>query len=187
MSPLIDLIERAASAGVDLIQIREKDLTPRELCLFVDSALRSIEPYSTSLLVNDRVDIAVACGAKGVHLTTQSLPADVIRSCFGQDLMIGASTHTLDEVLTAEKCSADFAVFGPVFETESKRKYGPPVGLDNLCEAVSRTSFPVIALGGINKSNYYEVLQAGAAGVAGISLFTESEDLTELVRAVKAC
>ena len=126
----------------------------------------------TRLLVNDRFDIARAAGAHGVHLTSRSLPASVVRQSCGEDFLIGVSTHSLETALDARAAGADFIVFGPVFETESKRAYGAPQGLDKLREVANALQgFPVLAIGGINLQNSAECLHTGASGIAAISLF----------------
>ena len=128
----------------------------------------------TKLLVNDRADIARAAGADGVHLTTHSLPAAVVRSGFGPEFLIGVSSHSLEEAQAARDGGADFVVFGPVFETESKRAYGPPQGLDKLREVTRELNeFPVFAIGGITLDNIAACLEAGAAGIAAIRLFSD--------------
>jgi thiamine-phosphate pyrophosphorylase len=137
------------------------------------------------ILINDRADVA-ASSAAGVHLTTRSMPVEVVRAAFGSQILIGASTHTIDEVEAAEAGGADFVVFGPVFETPSKREYGAPVGLDALQLVATRSGIPVLALGGVSLSNYKHALDAGAAGVAGISMFIEAMDLAALVAEIKA-
>jgi len=127
---------------------------------------------ATRLLVNDRFDVARAAGADGVQLTSASLPVRVVRDVCGPDFVIGASTHSLEEARRARDEGADFVVFGPVFETESKRAYGPPQGLDKLAQVVSELSgFPVLAIGGVTLDNAEKCLAAGASGVAGISWF----------------
>jgi thiamine-phosphate pyrophosphorylase len=129
----------------------------------------------TQLLVNDRVDVARAAGADGVHLTARSLPADVVRMTCGSEFLIGVSTHSLEEAQAARAGGADFVVFGPVFETESKRAFGPPQGLSKL-HAITRAldDFPVLAIGGITLDNIAACLSAGARGIAGISLFNNA-------------
>lgn len=182
---LRDFIEQAASAGADMVQIRERDVTARALYLLTEAVTRPARTVGASILINDRADIAASTGA-GVHLTTRSLTAEVVRATLGPDLLIGVSTHTLEEAQAAERAGADFAVFGPVFETASKQEYGEPVGLDQLCRVTNSLSIPVLALGGIKLSNYREALNAGAAGVAGISMFAETHDLNKLVATIKA-
>jgi thiamine-phosphate pyrophosphorylase len=100
-------------------------------------------------------------------------------------MLVGVSTHNLEEVEAAEKGGADFVVFGPIFETSSKAEYGPPVGIDELDKVTSSVTIPVLALGGIKRTNYLDVLEAGAAGIAGISMFTETNDLAELITDIK--
>ena len=126
----------------------------------------------TRVLVNDRVDIARAAGADGVHLTARSLPADVVRDICGPEFVIGVSTHSLAEARAAQVAGANFVVFGPIFDTESKRAFGAPQGLDKLREVTRALGeFPVIAIGGITQENSEAVFAAGASGIAGISLF----------------
>jgi len=141
----------------------------------------------TRLLVNDRADIAQAAGADGVHLTASSLEASIVRTTFGADFLIGVSTHSLAEARAARDGGADFAVFGPVFETAAKLTYGEPAGLEKLAEAAHELSpFPIIALGGITLTNAPNCLDAGASGIAGISLFNQCSDLHRVVDLVQA-
>lgn len=141
---------------------------------------------ATRLLVNDRADIARAAGADGVHLTTQSLEAKVVRRAFGDDFLIGVSTHTLAEAQAARDGGADFAAFGPVFDTPSKRMYGPPVGLERLREAARALSpFPLLALGGITRENAQDAMRAGASGIAAIRMLSEPQSLSEVVGVIR--
>ena len=130
--------------------------------------------------MNDRADVAAAAGADGVHLTTQSIDAATIRRMFGEDFLIGVSTHSLAEAEIAKEDDADFVVFGPVFATPSKENYGPPAGLENLKSVAKQlTPFPVLALGGVDVTNARECLRTGASGIAGISLFADFERWTK--------
>ena len=140
----------------------------------------------TKLLVNDRADIAAAAGADGVHLTTSSLPAREIRETFGDNFLIGVSTHSALEAVAARVDLADFAVFGPIFETPDKLKYGEPQGLEQLKAITSALEdFPVLALGGISIEKVAECMAAGASGVAAIRMLGESADLIRVVAQIR--
>lgn len=169
---ILHLAEGAVAAHISLFQIREKDLSARVLYELVTRATKITRGSSTRLLVNDRLDVALAAGADGVHLTSASLPARMVRGISGPEFLIGASTHSLETARDARDNDADFAVFGPVFETESKRAYGPPQGLEKLKHVTSELQgFPVIAIGGITLDNAESCFAAGASGIAGIRLF----------------
>lgn len=172
ISDTLRFVRAAVEAEVTLLQIREKSLPARVLYELVTRAAEITRDSKTRLLVNDRADIARAAGADGVHLTSQSLPARVVRDMFGPEFLIGVSTHSLDEARAARDGGADFVVFGPVFETESKRGFGAPQGLDKLREVADELrGFPVLAIGGISLENAGACFDAGASGVAAISLF----------------
>jgi thiamine-phosphate pyrophosphorylase len=176
----------AITAGIQLIQIREKRLTARVLFELTKRAVSITQGTATRVLVNDRADIAAGAGADGVHLTTQSLEAAVVRQAFGERLLIGSSTHSVEEARRARDAGADFIVFGPVFESPAKKKYGPPVGLQALSGVAHKLApFPVIALGGISIKNAAACLSAGASGIAGISLFSEPEGLTNVASVIR--
>lgn len=165
-------LEAAREAQVSLFQIREKALSTRVLYELVTRAAKMTRDTGTRLLVNDRFDVARAAGADGVQLTSVSLPPRVVREICGAEFLIGASTHSLDTARAARDGGADFVVFGPVFETESKRAYGPPQGLAKLQQVTNALrGFPVIAIGGITLDNAAECFGAGASGIAGIRLF----------------
>jgi thiamine-phosphate pyrophosphorylase len=180
-------VSTAVAAGIQLIQIREKNLAARVLFELTASVVAIARGSATRVLVNDRADVAAAAGAHGVHLTTRSLSPGSIRSCFSRSFVIGASSHSLEEAREARQEGANFAVFGPIFPTSSKEKYGPPVGVDRLAEAVRELApFPLIALGGVSNSNARECLQAGARGIAGITLFGDCQGPPNLAATVAA-
>ena len=171
---ILPLVEAAVAAKVPLFQIREKTLSARVLFELTARAVEITRGSDTRLLVNDRSDIARAAGADGVHLTSQSLPAEVIRKIYGPEFLIGVSTHSLDEARAARVGGANFVVFGPVFETESKRAFGEPQGLDKLREVTSELGeFLVLAIGGITRENSASCIGAGASGFAAIRMFEE--------------
>jgi thiamine-phosphate pyrophosphorylase len=166
------LIEVAVYLEVPLYQIREKNLPVRMLYELVSRAAKITRGTSTRLLVNDRFDVARAAGADGVHLAETSLPPRVVREMCGEEFVIGVSTHSLESACAARDGGADFVVFGPVFETESKRAYGPPQGLEKLHEvATALQDFPVLAIGGVTIDNAERCFEVGASGFAGISWF----------------
>ena len=169
---ILHLAEGAVAAQLSLFQIREKNLSARVLYELVTRATKITRGSSTRLLVNDRFDVALAAGADGVHLTSTSLPARVVRGICGPEFLIGASTHSLETARDARDSGADFALFGPVFETESKRGFGPPQGLEKLKQVAGELAgFPVVAIGGITLDNAESCFAAGASGIAGIRLF----------------
>lgn len=183
---LLRLIECARDARVSLVQLREKDLNARTLFELASRTAALTRGSETRVVVNDRADVARAAGCDGVHLTTRSLGACVVRRAFGEDFLIGVSAHTPDEARAAREGGADFAVFGPVFDTPSKRSYGPSVGLKVMEETAHALSpFPLVALGGVDETNAVDCLDAGAEGIAGISLFADGQNLARAVHLIE--
>ena len=166
VSSLTETISRVARSGVDWIQLREKDLTAGELFEHTRAALAIAG--DAKILVNGRLDVALAAGAHGVHLPSNAIAPSELRRITPPDFLIGVSCHTIEEVIRAEAEQATFAVFSPVFESPGK---GPPAGLAKLAEAAQAVRIPVLALGGITYSNMQSCIDAGAAGIAAISLF----------------
>lgn len=179
-------LERIAvvlAAGVDYLQIREKHLTAGELYTLVKSVLALPKPAGTRILVNERADVALAAGAHGVHLPGGSPSAARIRAIAAKPFLLGVSCHSAEEVARAEEEGADVAVFGPVFETASKRAYGPPQGVEALERAAHGRRIPVLALGGITLENFRSC--RAAAGIAAISLFGNAPDPAVVVRTLR--
>jgi thiamine-phosphate pyrophosphorylase len=181
-SQILRLVESAVELKIPLFQIRERELSGRVLYQLAVRAVDLTRGSVTRVLVNDRSDIAGAAGTNAVQLTAHSLPPDVVRQVHGEDFLIGVSTHSIDEARLARERKADFVLFGPIFDTPSKRSFGKPQGLDKLREVtIELGCFPVVAIGGIAIENVAACFEAGAAGVAGISLFGESSTLPRIV------
>lgn len=174
--PLRLVVEAALRGGARAFQLREKDLSPRELYPLALEMRQLTQTYGARLLINDRVDVTLAVDADGVHLTTTSLPASIARRVLGPERLIGVSTHTLTEAQAAADEGADFLVFGPVFFTPSKAPYGEPVGLDALRAVRAAVNVPILAIGGVKKANLDQVLAAGADGIAVISAIISADD-----------
>ncbi len=179
--PLLPHLQAVAEAGVDLIQLREKDLACRDMLAMAKSAVEVCRRSNTRIVVNDRLDMAMAAGAHGVHLGGQSAPPEAVRSHVDKDFLVGVSCHSMEESLKAEAGGADYILLGPIFDTPSKRLYGQPLGLNKLSEVASRIRIPVLALGGITVERVRLCLEAGATGVAGIRLFQESSSPADRV------
>jgi thiamine-phosphate pyrophosphorylase len=168
---LLNAVARAIGNGVNWIQIREKDLSSRELLELTAKAVAMAEPTGVKILVNARFDVALAAGAAGVHLPGGSPAAAGWRTITPPGFLIGASCHTLAELRRSQEDGADYAVFGPVFAPRSKTSDLAPRGLEGLARAARAVKIPVLALGGITEDNAEDCAAAGAAGIAAISLF----------------
>ena len=174
--PLSEVAEAALRGGAGAIQLREKDLPPRDLYPLALELRRLTRHYGARLLINDRIDVALAVEADGIHFTTSSLPTAAARQLVGPARLIGVSTHTLAEAREAVAGGADFVVFGPVFFTPSKAPYGEPVGLEALHAVCSAVALPILAIGGIKKANLDQAMEAGADGIAVISAVIAADD-----------
>ncbi len=169
-------VEAALRGGVRAVQLREKDLSSRELHELAVRMREITGRYGARLIINDRADIALAVRADGVHLGGHSMPVRDVRSLVGERLMVGVSCHCISSALAAEEGGADFVTFSPIYETPSKIAYGNPLGPAALAEAAERLRIPVFALGGIKLERIGEVLGRGARGVALISAILAAED-----------
>ncbi|MEK6699907.1 MAG: thiamine phosphate synthase [Nitrospirota bacterium] len=174
---LPEAVRLALKGGVRAVQLREKDLPVREL-LSLARELRGItREFGAKLFINDRVDVAVAVDADGVHLGGQSMPASAVRKIVGSNMLIGVSAHNMNEAKEAEAGGADFITFGPLFPTPSKIKYGSPVGVESLIDVKKQVNLPIFGLGGINGGNTGLILDSGADGIAMISAILSADDI----------
>jgi thiamine-phosphate pyrophosphorylase len=169
---LLEAIARNLAAGMTWIQIREKDLPARALYELVRAAQALPNPLHTKFIVNSRIDVALAAGAGGAHFPASSPEPQRWRGIVPRDFLLGVSCHVVDEVVEAEAGGADYVLFGPVFAPLSKSSKLEPRGVDGLSAAARSVRIPVLALGGVTSENMNACLNAGAAGVSGISLFT---------------
>ncbi|HSE03699.1 MAG TPA: thiamine phosphate synthase [Methylomirabilota bacterium] len=166
--PAADVVEECLGAGLRAVQLREKDLGVRDLLALADALREATDRHAARLLVNDRADVALAARADGVQRTHASLPVSALRAITPAGFLVGASVHSVAEARDAAGQGADFIVFGPVYDTPSKRRYGPPQGLAALEAVAGAVAPPVLAVGGLTPARVPEVLAAGAAGVAVI-------------------
>ena len=166
--PPVEVVEECLGAGLRAVQLREKDLEVRALLALAAPLCEATRHHGARLLINDRADVALAVGADGVQRTYASLPVAALRGITPPGFLIGASAHSTAEAREAAAQGADFVVFGPVYDTPSKRRYGSPQGLAALEAAATASTRPVLAVGGITPERVPEVCAAGAAGVAVI-------------------
>jgi thiamine-phosphate pyrophosphorylase len=186
---VLGTIGKAATAGINWIQVREKDLRTRALVELVRLAITATRGTGARILVNDRLDVALAAGAAGIHLGETSLPVETVaewrRSVGRVELRIGASCHSLDAARAADHAGADYIFFGPVFATPSKAVFGAPQGIERLRDVCKSVSIPVLAIGGVTLENAHSCFTVGAAGVAAIRLFQESEDVSAVLKRLR--
>jgi thiamine-phosphate pyrophosphorylase len=182
-------IESAIEAGAQYIQLREKDLSTKELLGMAVRMRELTEKYGVKLFINDRVDVALSVKADGVHLGQSSMPAHAVRKLSADNLLIGVSAHSVREASDAEKDGANFITLGPIYKTPSKLRYGDPIGIEVLRETKSNVSIPVFAIGGIKHNMVRELTDAGADGVAIISAIFSTKNIKktteEFVRLLK--
>jgi thiamine-phosphate pyrophosphorylase len=179
---LDEVIAAAARGGAGAVQLREKDLSARDLHALGARLQETLAPYNVPLLINDRLDVALALDTAGVHLAGHSLSTAQARRLLGPYKLIGVSTHSLAEAQHAAAEGADFVVFGPVFTTPSKLAYGPPQGLQQLAAVVRQVPIPVLAIGGIDQTSLPQVIETGAYGVAMIRAVLAAADPCQAAR-----
>jgi thiamine-phosphate pyrophosphorylase len=200
MDPLLDKIDLLAAAGIDWIQLREKDLSGKHSASLTREALKRVSKQAghsksaTRIIVNDRLDVALAEQAAGVHLGENSLPVEEAKrlllaypaaQTLAHKFLVGVSCHSLEAAKSAAAAGADYLYFGPIFATPSKAAYGAPHGLDRLAGVCGSVDIPVLAIGGITLENTSSCLSAGASGLAAIRLFQDSPDAASLVRSLR--
>lgn len=186
---LHEAIRRSAAAGAGWIQIREKDLDARSLMDLARFAVAEARGTAMRVLINDRLDVALAANAAGVHLGENSSPLEIVsawrRSAGRLDFQIGVSCHSLESARAAERGGADYIFFGPVFDTPSKAAFGPPQGVERLRQVCASVEIPVLAIGGVNVGNARQCMAAGAAGIAAIRLFQDASNAAALAAMLK--
>ncbi len=181
----LEVIRAAIEGGATIVQYREKEGTTRQL---VEEALalhRLTREAGVPLIVNDRLDVALAVEAEGVHVGQDDMPATLTRRLMGQERMVGVSATNLQEALQAEKDGADYLGMGPIFATPTKPDAAPPMGLEGLAEVCRRVSIPVVAIGGINEDNAAAVIEARADGVAVVSAIVAAPDVAAAARRLR--
>jgi thiamine-phosphate pyrophosphorylase len=183
---LVAVVGECLAAGLPAVQVREKDLGAAELAQLCRRLRDLTREAGARLIVNDRLDVALAVGADAVQRTGASLDVKDMRAVAGRRLSIGASVHSLEDAVSAEREGADWVVFGPVYDTPSKRAYGPPQGLERLAAVARGVKIPVVAIGGITPARVAEVLAAGARGVGVIAgILAAASPADETLRYVK--
>lgn len=184
--PSLETIRAAAQGGVDLIHVRERHLDDRSLAALVRAVLDVVGGTGARVVVNDRLDVALAAGAAGVHLRGDSMSAADVRRLAPEAFLVGRSVHSVEEAENAERGGgADYLVFGTVFPSVNKPDGHPIAGVDALRRACAAVRLPILAIGGVSEANVVEVVAAGAAGVAAIGLFAANERVADTVRTVR--
>ncbi|MDD5772424.1 MAG: thiamine phosphate synthase [bacterium] len=180
--PLINAIEEAVSSGIDMVQLREKDMQTKEYFELARQIKIICKKYSALFIINDRIDIALAVEADGVHLGWKSLPFHIARHLLGKEKIIGLSAHSKDEAVAAQEKGADYITLGPVFPTASKNGLIEPLGCNIFSDIRKSVRLPVFAIGGIKENNIGEIIKAGANGIAVISAILQADNIKETVK-----
>lgn len=175
--PLVSLLQRVLAAGISTIQLRERDLSARELVALAREVRVVTGSRSSQLLINDRIDVAMAMEGVGVHLRSNSLPPSIARRLLGPQRLMGISVHSVEEAVQAESQGADYIVLGPIYETPSKQMFGPPLGIQTLEKACRLVRIPIIGIGGVTAARAREMRRAGAFGVAVITAILGADNV----------
>jgi len=182
--PLVSILQTVLKAGSPAIQLRERDLSAKDVLALTRAVQTFTMQRGSQLLVNDRIDVALSLDGVGVHLRSNSLPAAVARRLLGPQRLLGVSAHSMDEAVRAEANGADYVVLGPVYETPSKQVFGPPLGLSKLEAVCQVVQVPIIGIGGVTVDRARDVRRAGAFGVAVITAILSAEDVETATRAL---
>ena len=180
--PLVPLLQQVLTAGTSAIQLRERDLSARELVTLAREVQAVTASSKSQLLINDRVDVALALEGVGVHLRSNSLPLPVARQMLGVQRLLGISVHAVEEAVQAEAAGADYIVLGPIYETPSKQTFGPPLGIHTLEKACKLVRIPIIGIGGVTAARAREMRGAGAFGAAVITALFGADDVESAMR-----
>ncbi|MEO6307001.1 MAG: thiamine phosphate synthase [Nitrospiraceae bacterium] len=180
--PLVSLLQRVLSAAAPAIQLRERDLSARELVTLAREVQVLTSSRRSQLLINDRIDVALALEGVGVHLRSNSLPVSVARELLGAQRLLGISAHTVEEGLLAQSQGADYIVLGPIYETPSKQMFGSPLGIHTLEKACRLIRIPIVGIGGVTAARAREMRCAGAFGAAVITAILGADDIESATR-----
>jgi thiamine-phosphate pyrophosphorylase len=180
--PLIPLLQRVLAVAVPVIQLRERDLSAKELVTFAREVQVMTASRSAQFLINDRIDVALALEGVGVHLRSNSLSVPVARQLLGAGRLLGVSVHGVEEAMQAESQGADYIVLGPIYETPSKQMFGPPLGIHTLEKVCSLVRIPIIGIGGVTAARAREMRRAGAFGAAVITAILGADDIESATR-----
>lgn len=170
------IVEEAVAGGVTIVQLREKDIDTREFVALGRRLKEILTPLGVPLIINDRVDVALAVDADGVHIGQSDMPYDIARRLLGPDKIIGLSVETHEHVLDANELDVNYIAVSPVYSTATKTDTAPPFGLEGLRQAVAATVHPVVAIGGMNAATAPDVFAAGVDGIAVVSAICSAPD-----------
>jgi thiamine-phosphate pyrophosphorylase len=180
--PLVPLLQQVLTAAAPIVQLRERDLSARELVKLAHEVQAVTASHRSQLLINDRIDVALALEGVGVHLRSNSLPVSVARRLLGAQRLVGVSVHTVEEAMQVESQGADYIILGPIYATPSKQMFGPPLGIHTLEKACRLVRIPIIGIGGVTAARAQQMRRAGAFGVAVITAILGATDVESATR-----